>query len=204
MNNNSKNNSGNNSNNKKIILFALAAVAVVIIAFSIKFPSKSNEVATEDAKGTIAGTNQDTVVETNQDTESGTKDETTAQIPVAKDSDLVISVKDITETATFYPAEIDGVSLEVLAVKAPDGSIRTAFNTCQVCYTSGRGYYVQDGDTLVCQNCGNRFGMGDVAVTKGGCNPVPITDENKTVTDDTITITKDFLSQATVIFENWK
>lgn len=38
-------------------------------------------------------------------------------------------------------------------------TIRTAFNTCQVCYSSGRGYYVQEGNVLVCQNCGNRFGM---------------------------------------------
>lgn len=29
--------------------------------------------------------------------------------------------------------------------------IRTAFNTCQVCYSSGKGYYVQSGNVLVCQ-----------------------------------------------------
>ncbi len=125
------------------------------------------------------------------------------EIAVAKDSDIVIGVKDITETATFYPANINGTDLEVIAVKAPDGTIRTAFNTCQVCYGSGKGYYEQEGDKLVCQNCGNRFGMGDVEVTKGGCNPVPITNEYKKVDAETITISKDFLTEATVIFENW-
>ena len=45
--------------------------------------------------------------------------------------------------------------MEIVAVKALDGSIRTAFNTCQVCYNSGRGYYQQEGNELVCQNCGN-------------------------------------------------
>lgn len=120
------------------------------------------------------------------------------------DSDIIIPIGDITETATFYPAEIKGTKLEVLAVKAADGSIRTAFNTCQVCYSSGRGYYVQEGDKLVCQNCGNRFGMDDVEVTRGGCNPVPITEEYKTVDDKNITVSKDYLTQATVIFENWK
>jgi uncharacterized membrane protein len=123
---------------------------------------------------------------------------------VVKDADIVIPISDITETATFFPAEIDGTKLEVLAVKAPDGSIRTAFNTCQVCYSSGRGYYVQEGDVLVCQNCGNRFGMDDVEVVKGGCNPVPIAAENKTVDAETITVSKDFLKEATVIFKNWK
>jgi len=40
--------------------------------------------------------------------------------------------------------------MEVLALKAKDRTIRTALNTCQVCYASGKGYYVQEGDVLVC------------------------------------------------------
>lgn len=134
----------------------------------------------------------------------GAKDAGTGVIKEVKDSDIVIPVASVTEQAAFYPAVMNGTKLEVIAVKAPDGTIRTAFNTCQVCYSSGRGYYVQEGDQLVCQNCGNRFGMGDVEVTRGGCNPVPITDEYKTVDDQNITISKDYLTQATVIFQNWK
>jgi uncharacterized membrane protein len=129
---------------------------------------------------------------------------TSVTAKVVKDSDIVIPVSKVSETATFYPAEIGGTKLEVLAVKAPDGTIRTAFNTCQVCYSSGKGYYIQDGDVLVCQNCGNRFSMDQVEQTRGGCNPVPITDEYKTVNNDNITISKDFLKEATVIFQNWK
>ncbi len=120
------------------------------------------------------------------------------------DNDIVIPVASVTETPSFYPATIDGVDLEVIAVKASDGTLRTAFNTCQVCYSSGKGYYEVEGDQLICQNCGNRFHMDDVEVTKGGCNPVAITPEYKTVNDETITISKDFLSKATVIFKNWK
>jgi uncharacterized membrane protein len=127
-----------------------------------------------------------------------------SQIKTVKDSDIVIRTEDITETPSFYAAEINGIELEVLAVKASDGTIRTAFNTCQVCYNSGKGYYKAEGNQLICQNCGNRFGMDDIEVVKGGCNPVPITKEYKTVTDDTITISKDFLTEATVIFSNWK
>jgi len=137
-----------------------------------------------------------------------TADPNSTQVATADSSasgaDLVIPISEITETATFYPLEIEGTKMEVLAVKAPDGTIRTAFNTCQVCYDSGKGYYIQDGDVLVCQNCGNRFSMNDVEVTKGGCNPVPITAENKTVTDESITISYDFLNEARVIFANWR
>lgn len=119
-------------------------------------------------------------------------------------ADLIIPVSEISSTASYYPVEVDGTKMEVLAVKAPDGSIRTAFNTCQVCYDSGRGYYKQDGDVLVCQNCGNRFPMDRVEVEAGGCNPWPIFDQNKTVTEESITITSDFLKESRQIFANWK
>jgi hypothetical protein len=48
------------------------------------------------------------------------------------DADLVIPVSEISATAKFYPVVIDGTKLEVIAVKAPDGTIRKAFYTCQV------------------------------------------------------------------------
>jgi uncharacterized membrane protein len=122
----------------------------------------------------------------------------------ADDGSLFIPAKDITEEAVFYPLEIDGVDMEVFAVKAPDGTIRTAFNTCQVCYDSGYGYYVQDGGVFVCQNCGNRFRTSDIEIVKGGCNPLPITKDLKTVDENGITISRELLIKAKPIFENWK
>jgi uncharacterized membrane protein len=124
--------------------------------------------------------------------------------PAIADKDLVINISEITENAIFYPVDIQGTRIEVLAVKAPDGTIRTAFNTCQVCYGSGRGFYKQQGTVLVCQNCGNRFRMSQVGVRSGGCNPVPISDDNKTVTATTITISKEYLTRAKEIFARWK
>jgi uncharacterized membrane protein len=123
---------------------------------------------------------------------------------VITDRDLVIHVSDITENALFYPVDIDGMRMEVLAVKAPDGTIRTAFNTCQVCYSSGRGYFVQTGTVLVCQNCGRRYRMSQVERQAGGCNPVPIFPANKTVSDSTITISENYWRQAKSIFAVWK
>lgn len=124
--------------------------------------------------------------------------------PAIADRDLVIQIAEVTENAVFYPVDIGGTRLEVLAVKAPDGTIRTAFNTCQVCYGSGRGFYKQEGTTLVCQNCGNRFRMSQVEMRSGGCNPVPIFPANKTVTETAITISKEFLSEAKRIFARWR
>ena len=163
-----------------LLLLTLSALLSACAVPNGTNPSASNANANEVAPAAAAGSSQ------------------------AENADLVIPVSEITETATFYPIEIEGTQMEVLAVKATDGTIRTAFNTCQICYSSGRGYYKQDGDVLVCQNCGNRFSMDEVEVTKGGCNPVPITAENKTVTDESITISYDFLNEARVIFSNWR
>jgi uncharacterized membrane protein len=124
--------------------------------------------------------------------------------PAITDKDLVIPLSDISENAVFYPVDIGGTRLEVLAVKAPDGTIRTAFNTCQVCYASGRGFYKQQGTVLVCQNCGNRFRMSQVEQRSGGCNPVPILAANKTVSDTSITIPKEYLTRAKEIFARWR
>lgn len=94
--------------------------------------------------------------------------------------------------------------MEVIAGKDSQGKIRTAFNTCQVCYDSGNGYYRQLGEELVCQNCGNFFTMDVVGETGGGCNPVPILEENRTVTDSEIQISYEFLKESSDVFVNWK
>jgi uncharacterized membrane protein len=121
-----------------------------------------------------------------------------------ENGDLFIPAGEISEKAVFYPIEVDGTKMEVFAVKAPDGTIRTAFNTCQVCYGSGRGYYKQEGGVFVCQNCGNRFRTSDIERTRGGCNPLPITSKYKSVDETGITIPRSFLVQVKQVFANWK
>lgn len=118
--------------------------------------------------------------------------------------DLVISKDGITENVKFFPYKAGNVKMEVLAVKASDGTIRTAFNTCQVCYDSGRGYYEQDGSELVCQNCGNRFHLDQIELMRGGCNPVPILEDFKTDDGTNIIIAQSLLEEASVLFGNWK
>jgi Predicted membrane protein len=117
---------------------------------------------------------------------------------------IVIDKSKITSTVSFIPYKANGTNMEVIAVKAPDGTIRTAFNTCQVCFDSGRGYYKQQGDELVCQNCGNRFKISQVEKEKNGCNPVPVSEADKTDNGSTITISKAFLAQNAALFSNWK
>ena len=124
---------------------------------------------------------------------------------VAELNDVSITKSEITQTVKFYPVKAGKVNMEIMAVRASDGTIRTAFNTCQICNGSPRAYYKQEGDFVVCQNCGNRFSMDMIEVQRGGCNPIPITDDDKIDADDTITITKEFIEQNKDLFtENWK
>lgn len=116
---------------------------------------------------------------------------------------LVIDASAVTEEASFYPVEVDGTAMEVLAIRDLSGDVRTAFNTCQSCYTSGKGYYKAEGTELVCQNCGFRFTAEEVQVEGGGCNPYPIFAENKTEENGKISISYDFLKSSQDIFANW-
>ena len=94
--------------------------------------------------------------------------------------------------------------MEVLAAKDADGTVRTAFNTCQVCNGSRKAYFKEEGDHVVCQNCGNSFGKEDVGVLSGGCNPYPIFTEDREDTGDKVEISYDFLKSAEGLFTRWK
>lgn len=186
-----KKGAGNNNQQKKsnLALYLMTAVALCLVAAVIIVPklAKGNKGVT-DGNVTASDAN-------------GGGDE--VQVIEAGES-LVIPISEVSSTAQFYPVEVDGTRMEVLAVEDSEGNIRTAFNTCQICYASGRGYYVQDGDVLVCQNCGNGFTVDQVEIQSGGCNPWPIFAENKTVTEDSIEISYDFLKKSKEIFANWK
>ena len=117
---------------------------------------------------------------------------------------LEIPVSELSETIRIYPVTVNGLSMEILAAKDADGSLRTAFNTCQVCNGSRKAYFVAQGDHVVCQNCGNSFARTDVGVLSGGCNPYPIFADSRDDTPDTVRLSYDFLSGSSSLFARWK
>ena len=64
-------------------------------------------------------------------------------------------------------------NIKYFVLKSSDGIIRAAFDACDVCWPAGRGYY-QEGDYMVCRNCGRKFASVLVNEVKGGCNPAPL------------------------------
>ncbi len=90
-------------------------------------------------------------------------------------------------TAVVFPVAIfsDGVArhyeyvdgdrtIRYFILKSSDGVLRAAFDACDVCWPAGKGYY-QEGDKMVCRNCGRKFASVLVNEVKGGCNPAPLT-----------------------------
>lgn len=89
---------------------------------------------------------------------------------VVSDGNIVtIPLSEISDQANFY--EFNGIKYFV--VQASDGSIKTAFDACDVCYSSKKGYR-QEGNFMICNNCGNAYpinGLGTENTKGGGCWP---------------------------------
>jgi uncharacterized membrane protein len=91
----------------------------------------------------------------------------------------------------------EGKKIRYFIIKSSDSVIRAAFDACDVCWESGKGYK-QDGDFMVCQNCGRRFQSTKVNVVTGGCNPSALT---RTVKDGKVIITTQALNQGARLFK---
>ena len=83
-----------------------------------------------------------------------------------------------------YTYMYEGQSIEFFVLKSKDGVVRAAFNACDVCFAAKKGY-TQDGDYMVCNNCGRRFPADQINVVQGGCNPSPL---ERSVQGDTLVI----------------
>ena len=84
----------------------------------------------------------------------------------------------------FQVKSDDGTMVTFFVLQSADGVLRAAIDSCDVCYRSGLGYY-QEGDNMVCKNCGQKFASNKINVIKGGCNPAPL---NRTVVGDKLVI----------------
>ena len=75
--------------------------------------------------------------------------------------------------ARHFDFKTDAHTIRYFIIQSADGVLRAAFDACDVCWPAGKGYY-QEGDHMVCRNCGRRFASNKVNEVKGGCNPAPL------------------------------
>lgn len=122
----------------------------------------------------------------------------------AAGQDVVVQTARLGEDAQYYRYDANGTTVELFAIKAPDGSARLALNTCQVCNGSPYAYFVQEKDQFICQNCKNRFSAAQIGLVSGGCNPVPITEKSYTSEGGALVVSSAFLEENAPRFKNWK
>lgn len=162
-----------------ILIGILTGTMAILISGCSNNSSSQSIKNTSTSANTQAASSENT---TASDIATTAVDSAESVTSIKKDGYLAIPIAGLSQTASFYKADLDGTEVELVALKDSKGNLRTAFNACQVCYSSGRGYYRQEGEYLVCQNCGNSFTIDQVGIASGGCNPWPILDSDRTVT----------------------
>ena len=119
------------------------------------------------------------------------------------DGNIIIKENDITDKVVYISYEYEGVTIGLLAVKDSSGNVKVVVNTCQSCGGSPYAYFVQVGDKIQCQNCGNMFSIDELDnLEDDGCNPIAV--EDKHTKDGIITIGTKQLKELKDKFENWK
>jgi uncharacterized membrane protein len=108
----------------------------------------------------------------------GTPAATTQSLPAAtaKTTGDVVSIPVSTfddGKAHYFEHKNGDITIRYFVLKSADGVVRAAFDACDVCWPAGKGY-AQDGEFMVCRNCGQRFHSTKVNEVKGGCNPAPL------------------------------
>jgi uncharacterized membrane protein len=89
-------------------------------------------------------------------------------------SDIRISLSDLSSTAKFFDYKLsDNKPVRFFVIRSSDGVYRAALDACDTCYHAKKGYH-QEGDDMICNNCGLHFHSSQINEVHGGCNPVGI------------------------------
>ena len=120
--------------------------------------------------------------------------------PVVENGQIIINTDTLTEHPLYINYDSNGTNIQMIAVKASDGSARLSLNTCQACNPSPSAYFGEKDGRLVCQNCGNVFTMESVGEASGGCNPMNIDYE---IADGRLTVRTADLDQYADKFVSW-
>lgn len=163
----------NNKRNNSLIVTAAVVVIAAAAAVSIKNIDNTNSVYENKSVSVVANENED----------------------------IIISADRLSENISFIDYNAAGTDMQFMLLKTDDGRIRCSLNTCQVCNGSPYAYFVQEGDKVICQNCGNEFALTQIGDEHGGCNPAPLefNEENGNVVIDAENLVK-----YAPAFSNWK
>jgi uncharacterized membrane protein len=75
--------------------------------------------------------------------------------------------------AHFYSYKGQTGKITFFVITEKDGTLRAAFDACDVCYLQKKGYE-QKGEQMICKNCNQAFPVAKIGTVSGGCNPSPL------------------------------
>ncbi len=163
-------------------LLVAGAFIVIAAVVALVFSAGRSPASTAIASGSAAPTITQAAVKPTQSapTQAASVQQEPAQDKIAvkaQDGAVKLALADVSDgKAHFYTYEGAGKTIAFFVLKGADGVIRAAFDACDVCFPAKKGYH-QEGDVMVCNNCGNRFPSVKINVETGGCNPAPLADQ---------------------------
>ena len=120
----------------------------------------------------LAGVGVYLVISSSNDNPAATAVATNAASSAPDSRDIRISLSDLSGTAKFFDYKLsDNKPIRFFVIKSSDGVYRAALDACDTCYHAKKGYH-QEGDDMICNNCGLHFHSAQINEVHGGCNPV--------------------------------
>jgi len=96
---------------------------------------------------------------------------TPAKMLTAQNGQVHIPLTELTDTSLhFYTADVNNTVIRFLVIHQTNGNYAVALDACQICGWAG---YRQDGQNVICRNCGATIYIPSIG-DKGGCNPIPV------------------------------
>lgn len=100
---------------------------------------------------------------------------TNAQSPAtilrAQNGEVFVPLAQLRDTNMhFYTADVNNTAVRFFVIHQSGGDYIVALDACQICGWSG---YRQEGQNVVCRNCGATIYIPSIG-EKGGCNPIPV------------------------------
>jgi uncharacterized membrane protein len=106
---------------------------------------------------------------------AGTSDSASPAVQVKQENGEVrVPLADLdNRTPHFYVYQTSSMAIRFFLLRDAEGGVRAALDACQNCFRAKRGYR-QEGNTVICNNCGMSFKFETIGIVKGGCNPIPV------------------------------
>jgi len=121
---------------------------------------------------------------------------TPATMLAAENNRVRIPLSELTDQSLhFYTADVNGTVIRFLVIHKTTGDFVVALDACQIC---GRAGYRQEGQNVICRNCGASIYVPSIG-DHGGCNPIPV---KSTVAGGEVIVDLSALTDATAMIHS--